>query len=301
MDVNWIRHETPPRRQMASPKVKKRSFKPYRILIPLFAAIVAPFIPGNLEQKIEEDPIPAESPLHIAHSNPIYTGAFQDASDKELENSFNRDAWTHRLSRTSRFRDYINQTRNPELVRAIIVHESYGEHRAEGPTNDLGLGMFIPETAARHGLKVETFIDERVDPEKSITAIDNRIEYLKGIYGDDHVKIMVTYTKGANFQKKELQNLEGQALLDHLKGEGIDYHLKVGRFIPMEETLDYETMPLHSATQLVEVHIEDSLWRTANRYGISIDTVLEYNALASPSRYPPGLKIKIPAKNKSAE
>ena len=303
MDINWIRHETAPRRQMASPKSKKRNFQPYKIIIPLLAAVVAPFIPGNLEQRVvkEHEPVPIETSLQIADSNNIYTEAFKSASDKELENSFNRYAWTERFSRTTRFRDYINQTRNPELVHAIIVHESYGDPRAKGPTNDLGLGMFIPETGEMHGLKIGEFIDERVDPEKSIVAIDNRIEFLKRIYGNDAIKIMVAYTKGANFQRKQLQNLEGQALLDHLEQSKIDYHLRVGRFIPMKGELDYETRPLHSATQLVEVPIEGSLWSTANRHGISIDTVLEYNALANPSRYPQGLRIKIPAENISTE
>jgi hypothetical protein len=297
MDTSWIRYDSVPegRTRTNQRTPKKRSLR--KLLPLLLIPTMALLTPSSLEQRTE-DPLPIETPTPykqpINISNAIYASAFEQSAKQEITNSFNRYAWGLRFSRGTRYRDYLEETKNPDLIEAIFIYEAYANPRKIGPTDDAGLGMFIPDTAKMHGLTRDKFFDERLSPKKSILAIDNRIEFLRERYGDDPVKILVTYTKGKNFQREKLSELEGQELLDFLEEIGITYHLKAGQFIPMKDMLDFKQQPLHSQTPLVEVKVEKSLWQTAQAHGVSICEILEHNHLIDPSIYPKGMTLKIP-------
>ncbi len=79
------------------------------------------------------------------------------------------------LSKVSAYRDYIagaadKYSININFLTALLAWESRGNPRAESKKAARGFGQFMKATASEKGLIVDDFIDERLDPCKSINA-----------------------------------------------------------------------------------------------------------------------------------
>ncbi len=75
------------------------------------------------------------------------------------------------------------QTRNhhlPEELAYVFLLESGANPEARSPANALGMWQFMPATARSYGLRVDSYVDERLDPSKSTNAA---LLYLKDLYG----------------------------------------------------------------------------------------------------------------------
>ncbi|MCA1960056.1 MAG: transglycosylase SLT domain-containing protein [Desulfomonile sp.] len=68
----------------------------------------------------------------------------------------------------------------PAEVAYLVMLESGGNPEARSPANALGMWQFMPATARNYGLRVDSWVDERLDPEKSSKAA---MLYLKDLYG----------------------------------------------------------------------------------------------------------------------
>jgi membrane-bound lytic murein transglycosylase D len=68
----------------------------------------------------------------------------------------------------------------PEDVAYLFILESGGDPQARSRSNALGLWQFMPSTARSYGLRVDSWVDERLDPEKSTKVA---MMYLKDLYG----------------------------------------------------------------------------------------------------------------------
>lgn len=85
--------------------------------------------------------------------------------------------------RAGKYEEYIraalSQAGLPEDLWYIAVAESALRERAVSSAGAAGLWQFMPETAQSYGLRVDEFIDERLDRKRSTQAA---IEYLSGAY-----------------------------------------------------------------------------------------------------------------------
>ncbi|TNF55659.1 LysM peptidoglycan-binding domain-containing protein [bacterium] len=72
----------------------------------------------------------------------------------------------------------------PEELSWLPLIESGFKVRALSRARALGLWQFIPSTGYKFGLKRDTWIDERLDPEKATAAAIDYLEELHNIFGD---------------------------------------------------------------------------------------------------------------------
>ncbi len=68
----------------------------------------------------------------------------------------------------------------PEDIAYLVMLESGGNPEARSPANALGMWQFMAATARNYGLRVDSWVDERLDPEASTKAA---MLYLKDLYG----------------------------------------------------------------------------------------------------------------------
>lgn len=68
----------------------------------------------------------------------------------------------------------------PEDISYLFLLESGANPEARSPANALGMWQFMPDTARSYGLRVDSWVDERLDPKKSTKAA---VTYLKDLYG----------------------------------------------------------------------------------------------------------------------
>ncbi|MGD8351714.1 MAG: LysM peptidoglycan-binding domain-containing protein [Nitrospirota bacterium] len=90
--------------------------------------------------------------------------------------------------RSGRYRDMmvyaLREAGMPEELSWLPLIESGFKVRAFSRARALGLWQFIPSTGYKFGLSRDTWVDERLDPEKSTAAAIDYMEELHKIFGD---------------------------------------------------------------------------------------------------------------------
>jgi membrane-bound lytic murein transglycosylase D len=73
----------------------------------------------------------------------------------------------------------VSENGLPNDIAYLVLLESGANPEARSPANALGMWQFMPSTARSYGLRVDSWVDERLDPWKSTKAA---MLYLKDLY-----------------------------------------------------------------------------------------------------------------------
>jgi membrane-bound lytic murein transglycosylase D len=134
----------------------------------------------------------------------IYTSRFTtvNGSNKEIPLTMNanvereiksfqgyeRELFKEGVKRSGRYREAmvkaLKEAGMPEELSWLPLVESWFKVNALSPARALGLWQFIPSTGYRFGLKRDTWIDERLSPEKATKAAIAYLKELHRMFGD---------------------------------------------------------------------------------------------------------------------
>jgi membrane-bound lytic murein transglycosylase D len=164
-----------------------------------------------------------------------YHTAIPMVINKHVENALNqlkgpeRNFFINAYQRSGKYRPFIVKALKdaglPEELSWLPLIESGFKARALSPARALGLWQFIASTGYKYGLKRGTWVDERMDPEKSTMAAIEYLKELHQIFGD-WTTALAAYNCG-----------EG-AVLRFLKTQRINY---LDNFWDLYEKLPQET------------------------------------------------------------
>ena len=152
-----------------------------------------------------------------------------------------------------------------ELVWLPLIESGF-KVNALSSARALGLWQFIPSTGYRYNLTRDTYIDERLDPEKSTRGA---IEYLKELHDmfGDWTTVLAAYNCGEH------------RVLRTIQSQNINY---LDNFWDLYERLPRETAR-YVPRFLAAVHIV----RNLDKYGLgetAVDSPLEYETISVPKQ-----------------
>jgi membrane-bound lytic murein transglycosylase D len=97
----------------------------------------------------------------------------------------------------------------PEELKIVAIIESAMNPRATSPAGAKGMWQFMYQTAKNYGLKIDSFVDERMDPVKSVDAAARYLRDSYNIFGDWNLAIS-SYNCGAGNVNKAIKRSGGK-------------------------------------------------------------------------------------------
>lgn len=97
----------------------------------------------------------------------------------------------------------------PPEIAYLVMLESGADPEARSPANALGMWQFMPATARSYGLRVDSWVDERLDPKKSTQAAMLYLKDLYGMFGCWRLALSA-YNSGENKMNKVLSQEDAQ-------------------------------------------------------------------------------------------
>jgi membrane-bound lytic murein transglycosylase D len=220
-----------------------------------------------------------------------------------------RESFAKVLARSGRYLPMIARILReeglPEEFASLALIESSFLPDATSPNGAAGLWQFVPTTARRYGLRIDTWVDERRDPVKSTYAAAAYLKDLHEYFGKWYLAT-AAYNAGLSAIDKAMQtpgakNLWGMSEKAKLSDETRNF---VPRFVAVslitttpekygfeevqyEDPLDYEE---------VEVHGQLTLQAIARMAESNLQVIQELNPALLRSSTPEGrFTVKLPA------
>jgi soluble lytic murein transglycosylase-like protein len=238
----------------------------------------------------------------------------QNARVRHFINTYSKNQKEHfakALARSGRYFPMIAKTLHeeglPEELAYLALIESEFSPQASSPAGAVGLWQFVPSTARKYGLKMDSWVDERRDPIKATRAAAAHLKELHGYFGRWYLAT-AAYNGGQGAVNRAMQSVgtkDFSALTEtaNLSDETRNF---VPRFVAAaliatdpkkygfgdviyEMPLEYEEVEVHGYLQLASV---------AEIAGADVQSVKELNPALLRGHTPPGedsYLVKVPA------
>ena len=175
-------------------------------------------------EKLGIDPSKYDFPITVNKQVLYYLSLFQGKQ---------RKSFSYWLARSSMYRPYIEA----ELKKAglpldlvfLAMIESGFNPSAYSPAKACGLWQFIEGTGSRYGLKIDSWVDERREPEKATKAATR---YLSQLYSqfDDWYLAVAAYNAGEGKIDTAMKTFNAKDFWEVASSEGIFMETK--RYVP---------------------------------------------------------------------
>lgn len=129
-------------------------------------------------------------PANVNHGPGNYPSIPIESNEPRVQKFLREYAYEHRdttrsyLGQAQKYlpmvKEQIREHHLPEELAYLFLLESGANPDARSHANALGMWQFMPATARTYGLRVDSYVDERLDPVKSTNAA---LLYLKDLYG----------------------------------------------------------------------------------------------------------------------
>ena len=224
-----------------------------------------------------------------------------------------KDHFATVLARSGRYFPMISKVLReeglPEELTYLALIESNFQTQAVSPSGAVGLWQFVPETARKYGLRINSWVDERRDPLKSTRAAAAYLKDLHQHFGKWYLAT-AAYNAGQGAIKKAMSNSGAKdfwSLSDKtvLKDETRNF---VPKFVAAALIADnpqkygFSAINYDPALEYDEVEVGGNLQlaRLAEMTGTETQTLKELNPELLQNYTPPGeqgFRVKLPAGN----
>ena len=136
------------------------------------------------------------------------------------------------------FEQKLDKYNLPLELKYLSVVESSLNTRAKSPSGALGLWQFMYPTAKEYGLRVTSYIDERLDPFKSTEAACKYFIKLYDLFGDWNL-VLAAYNGGPGYIQRKMISTGHENYWDlrpHLRTETRNY---VPKFIAITYLMEF--------------------------------------------------------------
>ena len=221
------------------------------------------------------------------------------------------DTWFTRSGRyINMIRDVLRRHDMPEELAFVAMIESGFNPVAVSRAGAKGMWQFMAGTARRYGLRVDQWVDERLDPEKSTLAA---VSYLRDLYvqfGSWHLA-QAAYNAG---EMKIVRAIKGVGSTDFwalarsafLRTETKEFvpQIQAATMIGREpERYGFEvTEPGRTRVEIVRVPPSTSLRELATAAGVPVETLRDLNPVLVRAVTPPQepYDLRVPASRREA-
>lgn len=186
----------------------------------------------------------------------------------------------------------------PEELAYLCLLESGANPEARSPANALGMWQFMPETARSYGLRVDSWVDERLDPRRSTKAAMLYLKDLYGMFGCWRLALSA-YNSGENKLNKVLCQEDAEEYDEicsskRLKRETKEFYPRYQAIAHIASNPTKFGFPEHEAKteenriELVPVEGSYSLDTLAEAVGVKADELAEMNPALVRNQTPSG-------------
>lgn len=180
--------------------------------IPKRNAELLPPLPATLTDKVKSAVDAIRKALHssVMRSSPDIPVVFNESVDKHIRcfTGPKRDSFAQWLVRAKKYEPTIRRIlkRNdlPEDLVYVAMIESGFNMKACSRANAMGPWQFMDETGRQYGLRVDYWVDERYDLEKSTVAAARYLKKLFDQFGCWYL-VAASYNAGENRVKKAME------------------------------------------------------------------------------------------------
>jgi membrane-bound lytic murein transglycosylase D len=236
----------------------------------------------------------------VQHFLDRFTGARRDVVN----------LWVGRAGRyLGMIREVLNRRGLPEELAYTAMIESGFNPLAVSRVGAKGMWQFMAGTARRYGLRVDPWIDERLDPEKSTVAAASYLRDLHTMFGS-WALAQAAYNAGEVKISKAIRATGSSdfwtlAKTNHLRAETKEFvpAIHAATLIAQDPArYGFEfTEPGSPDVEVVAVPPMTDLRRLAPRAGVSLETLRKLNPVLVRAITPPGgsWQLKVPAGTRS--